>query len=221
MLIETQAVIALLCPGCGRLSWHVLSLFSLGRKQSFHCECGNHLLTVVRKRNKYWFLTECVFCQSEHCRPFTRKEIVAPYAHDLYCREGDYVTGCFGPKEEVKKHFNVHRRSLTQVALEATSPDYFQDSKVMFGILERLYEMAETGELTCTCGNHNLEIEIFPDKVEVRCQKCGMEVLVPAALPEDLENFLLMGFIPMTAGEFIQPSRQKLQRLTHRESHMD
>lgn len=210
MIIETHAVTALLCPSCGRLSWHVLSLFSLGRKQSFNCECGSHVLTVERKRSKYWFRTECVFCQSEHSIPFTRKEIVAPHIQELYCSEGDYVTGCFGPEEEVKKHFNLHRRSLTQVALEASSPDYFQDSKVMFGILGRLYEMAETGELSCTCGSNDLVIEIYPDKVKVGCQQCGMETLIPAALPEDLENFLLVGMIPMSVGEFIQPNRQKL-----------
>lgn len=221
LFIQTQAVIALLCPGCGRLSWHVLSLFSLGQKQTFNCECGSHVLTVVKKRNKYWFQTECVFCQSEHSRPLTRKEIVAPCIRELYCHEGDTITGCLGPREEVEKYFNLHRRSLTQIALEAGTPDYFHDSKVMFGILERLYEMAETGELRCTCGNHNLAIEIFPDKVEISCQECEMKVTVPAALPEDLESFRLRGIIPMLTGEFIQPNRQKPPRLTHGKSLMD
>lgn len=221
MLIETHAAVALLCPNCGRLSWHVLSLFSLGRKQSFDCECGTHLLIVERRRKNIWFHIECVFCRTTHSQPLTRKEIVAPYAREFRCHEGDYVTGCLGPREEVKRHFNVNRRSLAQVAREVGSPDYFQDCTVMFSILERLYDMAETGELSCSCGNPNLAIEIFPDKVEISCPQCGREVLVPAALPEDLDNFLCMGIFPMETGEFIRPRRQKLQRLRHGKSQMD
>lgn len=205
MLIETNAAAAVFCYRCGRTSLHVLSLFSLNRKQSFSCECGVSVLTVERRNEKYWFMTECAFCQKEHIQPFTRKEIMSPMVRDLTCHGSGQIAGCVGSQEKVLNHIKAYSCSLTQLALEVGSPDYFQNCNVMFGILERLYSMAEVGELYCQCGNHNLEIEIFPDRLEFRCPTCSSELVIPAALTEDLEKFLLLEAVVMGRMGFTRP----------------
>lgn len=205
MLIETTAATAVFCYRCGRISLHVLSLFSLNKKQSFTCECGASVLVVERRSGKYWFTIECAFCQKEHIQPFTRKEIMSHAVKDLACRGGGQIAGCIGSQEKVLNHIKAYSCSLTQLAMEIGSPDYFRNCNVMFRILERLYSMAEAGELYCQCGNHNLEIEIFPDRLELRCPTCSSELLVPAALPEDLENFLLLDAIVMGGTGFSRP----------------
>lgn len=212
MLIETRAVAAVVCSRCGRISWHVLSLFSLGKEQAFTCECGFPVLQVVRRNANYWFRYECAFCHKTHLQPFARKDMLRPAAKDLVCQGGDHIAGSVGPEEQVVNRVKSHRRSLTQLALEVGSPDYFENCQVMLGILEKLYGMAELGELNCQCGNHNLELEICPDRLELRCPTCGTELFIPAVLPEDLERFLHLPGIVMGETGRTWPQPPKLRR---------
>lgn len=209
LLIETNAAVAVFCYRCGRISLHVLSLFSLNKKQSFTCECGASVLTVERKNGKYWFIFECAFCQKEHIQPFTRKEIMSHVVKDLACYGSGQIAGCIGPQEKVFNHIKTYSCSLTQLALEIGSPEFFQNCNVMFRILERLYSMAEVGELYCQCGNHNLEIEIFPDRLELRCPTCSSQLVVPAALTDDLENFMLLDAVVMGKTRVTRPHPPK------------
>lgn len=214
LIIKTQNTIALLCPNCGRLSWHVLSLFSLtGQKKSFVCECGTPVLAIEKKKGHYWFQTDCAFCGIDHLQSFTRKETMATTVREICCPEADCMTGCLGPQEKVKQHLKTHRRSLTQLAREVGSSDYFENPEVMFGILERLYEMAQTGELCCDCGNQNLELEIFPKELDLRCQECGVEMRVPALLPDDLGSFLKTSIGSIGSLEIDQRRQRRQKKL--------
>lgn len=212
MLIETRAVVAVVCSRCGRISAHVLSLFSLGQEQSLVCECGFPVLQAARRKGRYVFRYECSFCHKPHQRRFTGKELFNRGVKDLACPVADHLAGSVGWDEEVVHRVKAYRRSLTQVALEAGSPDYFKNCQVMFGILERLYAVAELGELYCQCGNHNLELEICPDRLELRCPTCGAEMLIPAALPEDVENLLHLPRVVMGRTSCLWPQPPTMWR---------
>lgn len=191
MIITTHTSVALLCPHCGRLSWHELSLFKLnGQQEIMACECGTPILTVEKKKSHYWFQTDCVFCEKKHIKSFTRREMITTTPLELYCLDADYVTGCIGPRDKVEKHIKGKRRSLTQLATEVSSPDYFENPDVMFTILARFYEVARTSGISCPCGNEQFEVDILPGEIKIRCQECNLQTIVPASQQEDLELFL-------------------------------
>jgi len=49
-----------------------------------------------------------------------------------------------------------------------------------------VYELAEQGLVYCQCGNYNIEIDVFPDRMELQCKKCNGVSIIYAETEEDL-----------------------------------
>lgn len=197
MLLKTNTTIVLFCPSCGGLSWHVLSLFSFNKqKKSYLCDCNTLVLTIEKKKNYYCLTTGCSYCETNHIHSFTRKELMADTIHELYCPEIESGIGFIGPQNKLKQHMEKHQSSFADLALAIDSVDYFENSSVMLGILEKMYELMEADEFRCNCGNKHLEIEILPSQLELHCPECNREYSIPAFRVEDLDRFNLDGFLP-------------------------
>jgi len=89
------------------------------------------------------------------------------------------------PEEEVKQALQHRNRSLAEMAREIGCNDYFENPEVMYSVLKRVYEVAENGGLCCLCGNENIEMEIFPGHLELRCDTCKVTTSISAQTEED------------------------------------
>jgi hypothetical protein len=78
-------------------------------------------------------------------------------------------------------------KSIADMAAELGYTDYFDNPDIMYEILDRLYEIAENGDLKCNCGNNDIAIEIFPDYLELRCEHCRSFAVLMASTKEDLD----------------------------------
>jgi len=65
--------------------------------------------------------------------------------------------------------------------------DEFADPEVMLEILDYLHDIAATGGLYCECGSHNINIELFSDKLELSCNSCSAVKQIPASKRADLD----------------------------------
>jgi anti-sigma factor RsiW len=80
-----------------------------------------------------------------------------------------------GPSEE-----------LEALADDINSEGYFHNSDIMYEVLNCLHEIAEQGELYCQCGNLKIEVELFPDCLELHCRNCDSINIIYAETEDDL-----------------------------------
>ena len=179
---------ALRCSHCGRLSFHPLTLFNFSRQDShrIYCDCGLPLLSIGTKdRQKFWLKIDCAFCEAKHVLQVSRRRLWSPNIFQIVCEDTGLEIGYIGPQEEVKQALQHRNRSLAEMAREIGCNDYFENPEVMYSVLKRVYEVAENGGLCCLCGNENIEMEIFPGHLELRCDTCKVTTSISAQTEED------------------------------------
>ncbi|MGD0152794.1 MAG: hypothetical protein ABSC17_03370 [Thermacetogeniaceae bacterium] len=190
MLVTTTTALALRCPECGKIKYHSLSLFSFSAQKTLRlsCACGTPLLLIsTRDRKVFYFQVECLMCEGKHLLEFFLKEIWSGQVLNLVCSETDLDIGFIGPRDQVKKCIANQERSLQEMADDLGYTDYFANPEIMYEILDCLHKIAEDGNLSCQCGNQQVEVEIFADRIELRCEGCGAFGVVHAETRQDVD----------------------------------
>mgnify|MGYP007100548937 CR=1 FL=1 len=80
--------------------------------------------------------------------------------------------------------------------------DYFTRPEVMFQVLGHLKSLAEKENLICQCGNRRIKVDVFPDKLELRCISCHSLLIIYAETQEDLMAVRKMPRIVMSERGF-------------------
>ncbi|MZP30746.1 hypothetical protein GTO91_13590 [Heliobacterium undosum] len=190
MILSTMTVVALRCPACGRMDFHALSLFAFaGRKvHKLHCSCGAGLMTVGSKdRKRFWLQAHCIMCETQHLHWFPREQLWSQQLTELRCAETMVEVGFIGPREKVKTAILNQDKSLQEMAENLGLTDYFENPEVMYAVLERLHKLAEEGALSCSCGSFQINVEVYPERVELRCEACDNTYVCYAESDNDLQ----------------------------------
>lgn len=190
MLISTQTTLALRCPGCGKLGFYTLSRFAVsgGKRSRYTCECGA-CMAVIGSKNKSEVIlqVECMLCEQSHVMTYKSTRLWDNKLKAILCEESGLETGFIGPCEQVKECVQHLDRSMQEMAEDMGYDKYFFNPDIMYKILEQLKKMTEEGKITCSCGADELEIEAYPDRIELYCASCDAVGVIPAETKEDLE----------------------------------
>ncbi len=190
MLITTTTAVALRCPECGKIKYHSLPLFSFSAQKTLRltCACGAPLLLIsTRDRKVFYFQVECLMCEGKHLQEFFLREIWSGRVLSLVCDETDLEIGFIGPRNQIKKCIADQERSLQEMAEDLGYTDYFANPEIMYEILDCLHKITEDGNLSCQCGNPQVEVEIFADRIELRCVGCGAFGVIHAETHHDVD----------------------------------
>jgi hypothetical protein len=190
VLVATTTVLALRCPKCGKIKYHSLSLFYFSAKKTLQlsCSCGAPILLIsTRDRKVFYFQAECLICERKHLVEFFLREIWSDRVLSLVCSETDLEIGFIGPRDQVKKCIANQERSPQEQADSPGSTDYFANPEFMYEILDCLHKIAGEGNLSCQCGNQQVEVEIFADRIELRCSICGAFGVIRAETRQDVK----------------------------------
>ncbi|NLM96740.1 MAG: hypothetical protein GX175_03850 [Halanaerobiaceae bacterium] len=191
MLLELSTAFAMRCPECGRMEMDIIDIFHLSGKEklSLQCECGTHKATISKKGSNYVSITYyCIICDREHCvllpgKVFWSKKLL----NSLVCYETDLNLGCFVFYELVNEELERQQEELNSMANDLGF-DEFINPEIMLEILDYLHDIAAKSSLYCECGNHNINIELFSDRLEISCNNCYAVKIIPASTREDLSK---------------------------------
>lgn len=189
MVIELSTSFAMRCPTCGRLDVHRLNVFNLagGEPLEYYCECGSHKATIERKGSKYINIRYyCIICDLEHSMILPHNIFWSKnHLNSLICLDTELNLGYFGPEKKIMAELDRQREELNSMANELGF-DEFADPEIMLEILDYLHDVAAEGGLFCECGNHEISIELYTDKLELTCSICGSSQQLAASSKEDL-----------------------------------
>lgn len=219
MVINTSTVLALRCSKCGKLNFHVISLFAFSGNHSVcvQCDCGAGTAVIgTHNYKKFSLQAECGMCETSHIYYFSLKELCNLEVIPLTCLETGLEVGYLGSKEKVREAVRNQDKSLIDLVEDASFADFFDNPDVMYQVLEYLNRISEAGFLTCRCGNSQIDLEILPDRLELGCSDCGARGVIFAETEEDFLTLKQLGKIELSEQGFVlrnagKPKKSKRQ----------
>lgn len=185
-------MLALCCSICGSVEYNSLSRFELtgGEWVELKCSCGNSLLRAVSFNNKsYHISTECPLCLEKHFFEYSGLELWSKELLILSCKKTGLEAGFIGSLEKVKKAGLRLRSEFSKTAEETDCADYFDSPEIIYQVLEHLQKLAKENLLRCECQNCVLDIEAFPERIDLICERCGA---VGVVLAKDIKDLLFV-----------------------------
>ncbi len=131
---------------------------------------------------------------------------------NLSCQETGMELGCVGPYENIQSYLQTKEEALEILVEEMGGSNYFRDSEIMLEILTHVHALAEEGSLHCPCGEDRVELEIFPDRVELHCRHCSRMAILQSETEEDLSRLKSIAQVELTQ----QPFREKRKPRRHK-----
>lgn len=204
MLIATDAVLAMRCPECGKMDIHNFSRFSLprGKVVSVHCSCGANKFDIIRNRTGYLLKYVCMVCETKHILDISGKMLWSDAVTSLLCPEISIELGSFGPPSKIDEMIFKQEQEMDALLDELECDSYFHNPEIMYQVLNCLHHIANEGELYCQCGDFKIEVDIFPDRLELHCRNCDSINIVYAETEEDLSVIQQIDSIELTMHGF-------------------
>lgn len=191
MLINISTTIALSCPACGRLEREEINIFEIprGKLKQLNCSCGAKKASIKRLENSRVQLDYfCLHCNKAHKISVSAQKFWhSPKLHSLSCRDTGLNPGFFGASALVKEAMKKEKQDLELMAAEMGF-DEFENPDLMLQALDIIHDFAVEGALNCDCGNDNITIELFSDKIQLICNSCGAHLNIEAVREFDLKN---------------------------------
>lgn len=192
MLVDTNIAIAVRCKACGSLKIYNTTLFKLfaNNRTELECDCGQQIAIVKTKdlKNLSIYL-DCFTCNNRHLFQYSIKQIL----------RGDIINRCKLTGVEVcfiLKSSKVNRieekpeMNMREFYNELGLFDYFSNTEIMLSSIDRVKELDSKGLVNCSCGDNNIEMNLFFDRIELRCMKCSGIKLIYAENDEDYHNLI-------------------------------
>jgi len=217
MLINTQTTLALRCPHCGKLDFYALSRFGCSGRNigKIKCECGAGLLSVCQKgKGVFRLQVDCVMCETKHVLSYKSKELWNSEVLTIICESTGVEIGFIGSKDAVLKSVKRVDRSLREIAEELGYDKYFINADIMYQVLDLLRKMTDEGQMSCSCGSSQVELEVYPDRVELLCPQCDAVGIVFAETVKDLQWVHDMGQVHLEARAYRYLDQKRMKKKT-------
>jgi hypothetical protein len=196
--VYTEKKIALRCTLCGKLEQHVLSIFSFSGCHShrIHCSCGFRKAVInMKDRRNVHIQVPCILCETEHVFTYPAKQFWGAGLEGLICPESAAELGYFGDDETVQMAVEEWEKTHS-----GGFDEYFNNPAVMFDMLNHLHQVAENRRLFCNCGSREIEVDLYPDCLELHCSRCSAISRIPAVTTEDRDGLVAMETVVMHHG---------------------
>lgn len=196
MLVNTNLALAIRCNMCGKTNINQLSLFNLERSiyHNIECPCGEIKARIKTKDyREYRLEIPCFACQETHVFKYSLDQLLKGNLV-IRCIEGLEI--CFlGNDSDVKEILKKEKNDLNRVLNELNFYDYFINFDVMIQCINKIKKLEQENSIICECSKNSISMDLFPDRVELKCLDCNGIQIIYAENKEDLENILKKEYI--------------------------
>lgn len=205
MLIKSETTLALRCPECGKLEYHHLSRFAFSGVTAVQvkCSCGAVKLVITHKtRHRFKLQVACVLCEGNHTREYSAEKLWSGEVISLQCMDTGYDLGYIGADRQVRELAENVEDELEELLDEFGYDDYFANPDIMGQVMHYLRDIVEKDNLYCQCGNHQIDVDIFPDRLELHCKECDSINIIYAETEDDLKVIQQVDYIELAQHGF-------------------
>ncbi len=201
MFTQNKITIGARCSHCCEEIKAELSIFSLsGGKIVKRCKnCGESTLEITLSEDgKVRLSIPCVACPHPH--PFTLSPETV-FKKELFILQCSFtrLDICFmGDENKVNEALVENGKELREMMQEDEAHGEGSEEKIRV-LLSFINECAEKGKILCRCKNMKnaigAELQIYEDKVVLRCRDCGRELAFPIDDEDLLDKCIDLGAI--------------------------
>ncbi|WP_026893525.1 hypothetical protein [Clostridiisalibacter paucivorans] len=203
MVLDTNISLAIRCSNCGELTVQGFSLFQFRTNENiyFKCHCGQSHITIKKdEHNYFWFKIPCYICERIHTYKYTLKQLLEGNIF-IRCVEGPKL--CFiGDNISTNEIIKNYKEESSKVLNELKFYDYFSNFDIMMECVNKIRELQNTGNILCDCGEGRIKIDLFEDRIELKCVNCGSIQLIYAENKEDFNRISKINKIIMHKHRF-------------------
>ncbi len=195
MIIDTGITIAYKCSACGTFSFFSLSGFKLIRKKEhyFTCRCKKSSITICSETaGKLKLTIPCISCGGNHSVLVQRKRMFGNETLVFVCPQTGLEICYIGRDVDVRSKVDILEKKMDELIDMFGYDSYFKNTSVMLDALNRIHDLAEQGNLYCSCGSSDVDLTLLSDRIHLKCKNCSGSTVIYAASNQDLKNILLM-----------------------------
>ena len=189
MLIDTACSLAFYCQRCGRIELHDVPLFS-GQKH-FTLECGScgHTMGEIslKPRQGLILTTTCGVCGGKNQQQFTWRQLRHLRFEKLYCEHDHFELGYIGQWQDIAEFLDFNAAEYDSLHPN-DGDEYLERQQTLLEALNRVHDLADSGELVCPCGSKDIVAGIRGEEIVLECESCGSYCVLPARTAKDLQS---------------------------------
>ncbi|MFW6381470.1 MAG: hypothetical protein ACOCZ3_02895 [Bacillota bacterium] len=201
MVLELSTAFSIRCPDCGRLQVDQINIFELSGRgtRDIYCSCGNKKASISRQGSDHIRVDYyCIICDQKHTTYIPASHFWNhSQLHPLLCQNTSLNLGYYGSYSLLQEELQRQQRELDSLASELGFDD-FVDPELMLEVLDHLHDKAAESGLYCECGSHDINIELFSDRVELSCNNCQATLTIPASYQQDLQELKMSDELILT-----------------------
>lgn len=195
MIIDTKLNIAFKCDKCSHIQFFDISIFKILRKENsvLKCECEESYIRIIKMTpNKFKLAIYCPKCDDTHIFLLSRSALINERLFIMYCPYSKMELCILGNDKEaiLKEVDKIEKKIENYINLKCEYKDYFTNPRVMLESLDKINAILKNGKLICRCGNADIAVFIFKDKLLLRCKECKATKELKAASNNDLMELL-------------------------------
>lgn len=191
LVINGHRTLLIRCVNCGSLGEYNLNIFNISNNKDliFNCKCGKENISFRKIDKKvYNIKMECFGCGEKHLYRYFLKDLVNK---DLLFKCANGIETCFiGDSYTADEIVNANDENLGEEFFDPEFDEYFKNFKVLAACLNKVDRLMGAGRIGCNCGDDDIKIEVFCDRIEVNCLNCGSVQIIYAETEEDLDLLL-------------------------------
>lgn len=206
MLIDTACSVALYCQRCGRIHLQDIPLFSGHGCVPLVCGSCGHTMgeAAFRPRRGLALNIRCGICGSGNRQQFSWNQLRHLSFEKLYCAEDHFELGYIGRWQDIAEFLDFNAAEYDALH-PGDGEDFPERQQTMLEALNRVHDMADSGELACSCGSTRITASVIGEVILLECLACGSVCVLPARTSADLRCLR-----PGMAAAFIWKSQRSL-----------
>ena len=186
MLIDTACSVAFYCQRCGRIHLQDIPLFSGHVGVPLVCgSCGHTMGEAALRPHRGLALDiRCGICGSSNRQQFSWNQLRHLSFEKLYCAEDHFELGYIGRWQNIAEFLDFNAAEYDALH-PSEGEDFPERQQTMLEALNRVHDMADSGELACSCGSTQITASVIGEGIlrqRLRSSSphlCGSEVSAP------------------------------------------
>ena len=179
MVVDFNRTVAYMCPGCGDMTFGEFSLFELSGERgiSVKCDCGKSQLKIFPKtKTLYSVSLRCRVCDAEHEFDVPLIDFMRQSCIDFSCPDILIGLAYIGKKEAVMDAVKENDTYIEEIVAACGLEHTGKNGITMLKALDKIQELSDDGNLTCTCGSAMIDVDVLEDELVLECCMCGATV---------------------------------------------
>ena len=189
MVEEPKRTLAYLCPHCRNAVVVEKTVFSIAAGPSaVPCPCGKSALNIDMMGDRVRLGVPCLFCGKDHSVDCSTHAFLHEKALAFACSTSGLDCCYVGEEGAVFAAMERLEGAVDKLEAAAGEQGTFLDDVVMEEVLSELKDIAQRGDIACTCGAKKWKLQVNFSSVDLFCAQCGAALRIPAATADDLED---------------------------------